>query len=348
MTKRAVVLFNLGGPDRIDAVEPFLFNLFNDPGVIRLPAWLRWPVARTIARRRLPVARAIFEKLGGGSPLLPNTRAQVAALEARLGADYRIVVAMRYWYPFAAEAVTEIKASGAEEILLLPLYPQLSTTTTLSSLGDWHRAAARAGLRLPTKAICCYPEAPGFIAAIAEEIRVLLRQWRSPEPKRILFSAHGLPKRIAASGDPYVSHVERTVAAIRRALAEELAMPGLDTVLCYQSRVGPLKWIGPAIDDEIRRAGADNIGIMVVPVAFVSEHSETLVELDIEFKHLATRVGVPTYLRASTVGTNTSFIAALAALVERGFAQTGPIESGAGGRLCPLSLRQCPCRSAAA
>jgi protoporphyrin/coproporphyrin ferrochelatase len=309
---------------------------------------LRWSLAKLIARRRTPTARRIYEKLGGGSPLRANTEAQAAALEARLGTDYRVAVAMRYWHPFAAEAVEAVKAWGPDEIVLMPLYPQFSSTTTASSLADWHRAAARAGLDRPTKAICCYPDAPGLIAAMAEEIRNLLHSWQSSEPKRILFSAHGLPERIVAKGDPYPWQVERTVAAIRAALASDLSRPGIDSVLCYQSRVGPLKWIGPSIDDEIRRAGAEKVGLLVVPVAFVSEHSETLVELDIEFKHLASQVGVPTYLRAPTVGTSGGFIAALAELAAQGFTRGEAVCSSTGRRRCPGQFGQCPCRGIAA
>ncbi|MGH7074765.1 MAG: ferrochelatase [Stellaceae bacterium] len=346
MTKRGIVLFNLGGPDRLAAVEPFLFNLFNDPAVIGLPAPARWAVAKVIASRRNRTAQTIFRQIGGGSPLLANTEAQAQALESALGDGYRAVIAMRYWHPFAAAAAAALQAWGAEEILLLPLYPQFSGTTTGSSLDDWHRVAARAGITAPTRAICCYPEEPGFIAAAAEEIRGVLRQWQTPAPKRILFSAHGLPQRIVAAGDPYVWQVEQTVAAICRALAEELALPGLDWVLCFQSRVGPMKWIKPAIDDEIRRAGAEKRGVLVVPVAFVSEHSETLVELDIEYRRLAGEVGVPSYLRAPTVSTNPRFIDALAALARRGFAATPAVQSGAGGRLCPHPFGKCRCQSA--
>jgi ferrochelatase len=346
MNRRAVVLFNLGGPDRIDAVEPFLTNLFSDPAVIGLPGLLRRPVARYIARRRAPIARGIYEKLGGGSPLLANTEAQAMALQAKLGSGYRVFIAMRCWHPFAAETARAVKEWGADEILLLPLYPQFSSTTTASSLADWQHAAAHADLTAPTRAVCCYPDDAGFIAAIAEEIRKTVRRWPAPEKKRILFSAHGLPERIVAKGDPYRWQVERTVTALRSALAAELV--GIETVLCYQSRVGPLTWLGPSIDAEIRRAGADRTGVLVVPVAFVSEHSETLVELDIDFKHLASQVGVLTYLRAPTVSVSDAFIAGLARLVERGLAQSGAIASGAGGRLCPANFRHCPCRSAAA
>jgi protoporphyrin/coproporphyrin ferrochelatase len=341
--KRAVVLFNLGGPDRPAAIEPFLFNLFNDRAVLGLPGLFRWPIAKAIARFRAPTAGGIYDKLGGGSPLLANTEKQARALESRLGPETRVFIAMRYWHPFAEEAARAVKRWDATEILLLPLYPQLSTTTTLSALADWQRAAHRAGITAPTRAICCYPDQPGFIAAIAGEVRNIMRLWRGDGQKRILFSAHGLPERIAKN-DPYPWQMARTVAAIRTALGPHLE--GIDSVLCYQSRIGPLKWLGPSIGDEIRRAGAAGVGLLVVPIAFVSEHSETLVELDVEFKHLAGQVGVPTYLRAPTVGTHDAFIAGLAGLVERGCAQATPIASSSGGRICPSNLSSCPCRAA--
>ena len=341
--KRAVVLLNLGGPDRAEAVEPYLFNLFNDRAVLRLPAPVRWPIARTIARLRAPTATRIYERLGGGSPLLANTEMQRRALQEQLGPETRVFIAMRHWHPFAEEAARAVKEWGAGEILLLPLYPQFSTTTTQSSLGDWHLAGRRAGVRAQTRVICCYPDEPLLVAAIAAEIRKIVQLWRGDGRKRILFSAHGLPERIARN-DPYPWQVEQTAAAIRAALGPDL--DGIDAVLCYQSRIGPLKWLGPSIGDEIRRAGAQGVGLLVVPIAFVSEHSETLVELDVEFKHLAGAVGVPTYLRAPAVGTNEAFIAGLAGLVERGFAKGAPIASGNGGRLCPKGFASCPCRAA--
>ncbi len=339
MSRVAVVLFNLGGPDRPEAVEPFLFNLFNDRAIIALPQPLRWLVARLIARRRAPVARAIYQRLGGGSPLLPNTEAQARALEAALGEGFRVFVAMRYWAPRSATAAAAVAAWQPDEIVLLPLYPQASTTTTASSLDDWHRAAAAAGLRAPVRALCCYPDAAGFIGALAQAIRSELERWPPGEKLRLLFSAHGLPQKIVAGGDPYQWQVERTAAALRDALA----WPDLDSVVCYQSRVGPLAWIGPATDDEIRRAGREGIGLVIVPVAFVSEHSETLVELDIEYRHVADAAGVPRYRRVATVGTAPSFIAALAALA-RG-AIPGPCPAG-GVRLCPAALSRCLCAGA--
>ncbi|MBF0393999.1 MAG: ferrochelatase, partial [Alphaproteobacteria bacterium] len=281
MARTAVVLFNLGGPDGPDAVRPFLFNLFNDPAIIGAPGPIRWALARFISARRAPVARAIYDRIGGRSPLLELTRAQAAALEAALGADHRVFVAMRYWHPLTEETVAEVFAWRPDRVVLLPLYPQYSSTTSGSSIEAWRKAAAKAGLTAPTEAICCWPTEPGFIGTVARQTAEALAA--SPPGARVLFSAHGLPKKVIAGGDPYRWQVERTAEAVVAALG----VPGLDWLVCYQSRVGPLEWIGPATDDEIRRAGADKVGLVVVPIAFVSEHSETLVELDIEYAELA-------------------------------------------------------------
>jgi protoporphyrin/coproporphyrin ferrochelatase len=341
MSKTAVVLFNLGGPDSPAAVEPFLFNLFNDRAIIALPQPLRWFVATVIARRRAPIARAIYERLGGASPLAANTAAQAAALERALGEGNRVFVAMRYWRPLSGETAAAVKAWQPDEVVLMPLYPQFSTTTTQSSLSDWRAAAKKIGLTAPTRVLCCYPDDAGFIGALAAEVRGVLQRWPAGERKRVLFSAHGLPRKVVAAGDPYQWQVERTATALRAALAE----PALDSVVCYQSRVGPLAWIGPGTDAEIRRAGEEGIGLVVVPVAFVSEHSETLVELDIDYRHLADTAGVPRYARVPTVGTAPGFIAGLARLARQ--AQSGPCPAS-GRRLCPAERRRCLCATAAA
>lgn len=334
MSRLAVVLFNLGGPDRPEAVEPFLFNLFNDGAIIGAPRPVRWLLAKWIARRRAPVARAIYDRIGGRSPLVPQTEAQARALEAALGPETKAFLAMRYWHPDSGEAAAAVKAFAPDRIVLLPLYPQYSTTTTGSSLAAWHAEARRAGITAPTTAVCCYPTETGWIASLAERTRAGLAQasMAGRPPPRVLFSAHGLPERVIARGDPYRQQVERTAAAAVQALA----MPGLDWLVCYQSRVGPLKWIGPATEAELRRAGADGVPVVVVPAAFVSEHSETLVELDIEYRHLAMEAGVPAYVRAPTVGTEPVFIAGLAGLVRRAAAGSGLIGESAGpcGPVC--------------
>lgn len=312
--KVAIVLFNLGGPDRPEAVEPFLFNLFNDPAIIRVPNPIRWLIAKIVSKRRAPVAREIYAELGGGSPIVPLTEDQGRALEAALASgesEYRSFIAMRYWHPFADEAAAAAKAWGADEVVLLPLYPQYSTTTTESSLRDWERAAAKAGLAVPARSICCYPTEEGFIAGYASLLKEAIAKAGGHEGWRVLLSAHGLPKKVIEQGDPYQSQVEQSCRAIVAATGIE----GLDWRTTYQSRVGPLEWIGPATDDEIKRAGAEGKSLIVLPVAFVSEHSETLVELDKEYGHLAKESGVPGYVRVPALGTEPQFIQGLARLV---------------------------------
>jgi ferrochelatase len=338
MSGTGIVLMNLGGPDSEAAVEPFLFNLFYDPAIIRLPNPLRWLIARMIARRRGPLARQIFAKIGSASPLLQNTQAQAAALARRLGDSYRIVIAMRYWAPRASEAAAALKAMEVERVVLLPLYPQFSTTTTASSIVEWNEAAKRAGLAVPTRAICCYPAEAGFIAALASAIGRAIDDWPAAlGAPRLLLSAHGLPQRIVARGDPYQSQVEQTARAVCAALGRDI-----EAVICYQSRVGPLKWLMPATDAEIRRAGQEQRGLIVAPIAFVSEHSETLVELDIEYRHLAAASGVPRYVRVATVGVAESFAAGLATLVREACAasEAGPFPEG-GRSHCDEGLALC-------
>ncbi len=327
MSRSAVVLMNLGGPDSPDAVRPFLYNLFSDKAIIRLPAPLRLPLAALISSRRASMAQRIYAQLGGASPLLANTQAQARALEQELGPDHRCFIAMRYWHPLTAAVIAEVKQWAPDKIVLLPLYPQFSTTTTQSSLAGWEREARRQRLDVPTRSIRSYPDAPGFVAALAASTRAALDAAGSEaHPIRLLLSAHGLPQKIVKAGDPYPREVATTAAALLRALdrpgsntagldASDLAAVGLDATVCYQSRVGPLAWTGPSVEEELRRAGRDGVGVIVVPISFVSEHSETLVELDREYRHFAEQSGVPSYRRVPTVGADPRFIAALADLV---------------------------------
>jgi protoporphyrin/coproporphyrin ferrochelatase len=338
VSRIAVVLFNLGGPDRPEAIRPFLRNLFSDPAILRVPALLRKPLAAAIAGRRAVAAREIYAKLGGSSPLLANTIAQGKALEHALGdlGEVRAFPCMRYWHPRAEQVAAEVMSFAPERLVLLPLYPQYSTTTTASSLADWYAAARRAGLSIPLSAICCYPTQPGFIAALAEGISRSLDKAGAANP-RLLLTAHGLPERIVAAGDPYPRHVEETAMAV----IGMLNTPGLDWRVCYQSRVGPLRWIGPATDEEVRRAGSEGRAIVIAPIAFVSEHSETLVELDMEYGELARHSGVPSYVRVPTVSTAPAFIAGLAHLVRAALGRGTGLESGSGGRHCGSGYRGC-------
>ena len=336
--KLAVVLFNLGGPDSPEAVQPFLRNLFSDPAIIALPKVIRLPLAWLIARRRAPVARKIYDHIGGRSPIFEETRKQANALEAALscdGVEAKAFVAMRYWHPFSDGAARAVKAFAPDKIVLLPLYPQYSTTTSASSLGDWARVAKKVGLKVPTSRVCCYPYDLSFVASAAARINEAARDLKPAIGYRLLLSAHGLPKRTIARGDPYQWQVEQSAAAVVRALNR----PELEPVVCYQSRVGPLEWIGPATDSEITRAGKDGKGVIVAPIAFVSEHSETLVELDIEYRKLAAEAGVPDYRRAATVGTQRDFIDGLAGLVRA--ALDGKTITCGNGRICPSEHKRC-------
>ena len=336
MSKTAVVLFNLGGPDGPADVEPFLKNLFSDKAIIRAPAPVRFLLARLISKSRAASARDNYARMGGGSPLLGETRAQADALQAdlvRRGLDARCFIAMRYWKPFAEEAVRQVKASGAERVILLPLYPQFSSTTTASSLKSWADAGGPPGV-----AVCCYPETESFILAHA---RKLIEAWEKggrPGNVRCLLSAHGLPETVVRSGDPYQWQVELTVERLRPHLPADWEIE-----ICYQSRVGPLKWIGPATEASIEKAAKAAKAILLSPIAFVSEHIETLVELDVEYRHLAEQHGASHYLRAAALGVDDGFIGALGDLVEAALREPdGAILSGCGGRICPGGWKNCP------
>ena len=342
----AVVLFNLGGPDDAASVRPFLFNLFNDPAIIGLPGFARTPLAKLISSRRETSAQANYAMMdsGGGSPLKAETRRQMAALDARLAAllpsdEVRSFMAMRYWHPLTEEAAVEVAAFGPDEVVLLPLYPQFSTTTTQSSLKAWNAAYAGSGR---SRAICCYPRAAGWIEAQAQGIRLKLAEAardHSDRPMRVLFSAHGIPEKLVAKGDPYQEQIEATVAAVAEAA-------GLtDWSLCYQSRVGPMKWLGPSTPDAIKQAAADGVGVVVTPIAFVSEHIETLVELDIEYGELAHEAGLHPYLRAPAVGVADTFIDALAQAVTDSLGRAGTAPFGPG---CQARWKACPFQAEAA
>ena len=345
MSRVAVVLFNLGGPDSLDAVEPFLRNLFRDPAIIRAPGPLRRLLARVISRRRGPEAREIYRAIGGRSPLVPETEAQAATLGQALAdlGEVEVAIAMRYWHPLSDAAARQVAAFKPDRIVLLPLYPQFSTTTTASSLGAWRVAAASAGIAAPTRAVCCYPQAEGLVEAHTALIAPLLDAAAETGPPRLLFSAHGLPRSVVARGDPYQWQVEETA----RNIVGRLGREKLDWTVSYQSKVGPMAWLEPSTVAEIDRAGRDRVPIVVAPIAFVSEHSETLVELDIAYRDRAHDAGVPAYHRVSALGTQPAFIAALAGLVRGALGATGEsgshgVDSGAGGRLCPAAHRCCP------
>jgi ferrochelatase len=269
---------------------------------------------------------------------VPETEAQAAALKASLAdlGEIEIIIAMRYWHPMSDEAAKRVAAFQPDQIVLLPLYPQFSTTTTASSVGAWNKSAGAAGITATTRTLCCYPREPGLIEAQCSLIAPALDEAAAHGTPRLLLSAHGLPKKIVAAGDPYQWQVEETAKQI----VARLDRSGLDWTVCYQSRVGPLAWIGPSTDDEIARAGSAGVPLVVAPIAFVSEHSETLVELDIEYRKLADDAGVPRYIRVPAIGTHPAFIGALADLVRRTMAGDY-LCSGEAGRLCPTAHSGC-------
>ena len=339
----AVVLFNLGGPGSLDEVEPFLFNLFNDAAIIRLPQPLRWLVATLISKRRTPVAKAIYQKLGGSSPILGQTYSQASALYAALAGsehNYEVFVAMRYSSPRALDIVEQVKRFRPNKVFLLPLYPQFSTTTARSSFREWKAVSRERKFQAPTLSLCCYPVNAGLVEAHRDLIMQSVVSLAANVKYRILFSAHGLPESVIRSGDPYQVQVEATAAEI----VKSLDIAGLDWKVSYQSRVGPMTWIGPSTEDEIRNAGREGKALVVVPIAFVSEHSETLVELDMEYSKLATECGISSYLRVPALGTHPAFISALAAMVKRLSSQTGAIPDSNEWR-CPATCKQCPLES---
>ena len=247
-------------------------------------------------------------------------------------------MAMRYWHPFAEECLDDVVAYAPDEIILLPLYPQFSTTTTESFLRVWKSLVDRRDIKTPTTSICCYPKEEGFINSVAELARVSIDDagGLSANPK-ILFSAHGIPKKFVETGDPYQSHVEITVDTV----VKKMAIQDLDYMVCYQSRVGPVEWLKPYTDHVITEFAAEGRPIVVVPIAFVSEHSETLVELDIEYRDLALKNGASTYVRTPTVGIRDGFIEGLATLVRKSLGKNSMI-SATGFKICDQSCVSCP------
>ncbi len=316
MSKTAIILFNLGGPDRPEAIKPFRINLFSDPAIIRAPIFIRFWLARLIAASSARSAAENYALMGGKSPLLAWTDKQACALEQALGGDYECFIAMRYWHPRADEVAQAVKSYNPDRILLLPLYPQFSTTTTGSSLQEWREAAARAGLAKPTTTLCCWFDDPAFAATIASYVDEAVQQAKAQAPGapvRILYSAHGLPESIVQAGDPYQAQVQGTVAAVQARLKQ----PETDHLICYQSRATPQKWLSPSTIEALEDAGRARLAVVVVPIAFISDHIETLVELDIENRHLAEQAGVAAYIRARVPNDDPAFIKALAGIVQK-------------------------------
>ena len=339
--KKAVILFNLGGPDKLENVKPFLFNLFNDPAILSLPTFLRYPLAKLISNRRAPTAKKIYAELGGSSPILKLTIDQSNALEKSLNErddknQYKCFVVMRCWHPRAKNVINEVKIYNPEEAILLPLYPQFSAATSGSSIKEWKDVCKKEKYKTKTSTICCYPTNNLFIKSHVTEIR---KKIKNLENYKLIFSAHGLPEKNIKKGDPYQWQVEQSVKNI----VKNLEIKNLDWILSYQSRVGPLKWIGPPTEDTIVENSKLGKKIVLVPIAFVSEHSETLVELDIEYKELADKNGCIEYIRVPALGTNPDFINSLSEMVINKEKNKFSENLYPPKIQCPNQFKKCPC-----
>lgn len=362
-SKTAIILFNLGGPDKQKSVKPFLFNLFNDKAIISLPQPFRFLLAKLISSKREKTAQEIYSNIGGKSPILDITKSQAEALEKELSYDgkkYKTFICMRYWHPMSQDVVKKLKKYKPDQIIFLPLYPQFSTTTTQSSFNDFEKSLKAAKIDdIPVKKVCCYFDNEEFILSHAKLIKKALHKQNfiNLNDFRILFSAHGLPQKIIDAGDPYSFQVESTVEKVMIKLYDLLAkdrafnltgkgdeknIKKIDWSVCYQSKVGPLKWTTPSLEDEIKRAAKDKKSPVITPIAFVSEHSETLVELDIEYKEIADEIGIEKYTRVPALNIDGHYIKCLAKIckfVEK--QEEGTYRGCNKERACPSKFSKC-------
>jgi len=300
-----VLLMNLGGPDGPESVRPFLYNLFSDRLIIKLgPAFMQKPLAWLISKRRPPKSAGYYAKIGGGSPLLEITRQQASALETRLRehGDFRCFVGMRYWHPYIGDTLEDMYASGVRRLVVLSLYPHYSIATTGSSMASLKEAL----LKYPMDSVSVDPwySHPGYIDSMAEVIREALR-----EGTEVVFSAHSLPRSFIEGGDPYVEHIMETIHALEKKL------PAMSWRLGYQSRSGPVKWLEPSTEEVLERTAAEGVrDVLVVPISFVSDHIETLYEIDMLYKGIAEKLGME-LRRTESLNIIPPFIHALEALV---------------------------------
>jgi ferrochelatase len=318
MGRVGVLLLNLGGPDKLEDVSPFLFNLFSDPEIIRLPfRWLQKPLAWFIASRRTKTSQENYKQIGGGSPLRRITEAQGEALKQQLqqlGQEAKIYIGMRYWHPYTEEAIALIAQDNIDNLVILPLYPQFSISTSGSSFRLLERLWQEDPnlQRLEYTVIPSWYKQPNYLQAMAELIRQELDQFPNPEEVHVFFSAHGVPKSyVEEAGDPYQQEIEECTALIMQTLNR----PNVHT-LAYQSRVGPVEWLQPYTEDALKELGAQGVkDLVVVPISFVSEHIETLQEIDIEYREIAEEAGIHNFRRVPAPNTHPVFIKALADLV---------------------------------
>ena len=324
-----VLLLNLGGPERIQDVKPFLYNLFSDPEIIRLPlAAMQKPLAWLSSSLRSGKSQQAYRSIGGGSPLRRITKQQARELQSNLrqkGVDATSYVAMRYWHPFTESAVADLKADGIDQVVVLPLYPHFSISTSGSSFRELQRLRNTdpAFSRLPIRCIRSWYDHPGYIQALANLIAREIQACEEPATAHIFFSAHGVPKSyVEDAGDPYQLEIVACSKLILEQLRQQLGHSNPFT-LAYQSRVGPVEWLKPYTEDALQELGEQGVkDLVVVPISFVSEHIETLEEIDIDYRELATAAGVKNFRRVPALDTDPAFIAALTDLVEQAMAET--------------------------
>ena len=324
-----VLLLNLGGPERIQDVKPFLYNLFSDPEIIRLPlAAMQKPLAWLISSLRSGKSQQAYRSIGGGSPLRRITKQQAQELQTSLrqkGVDATSYVAMRYWHPFTESAVADLKADGVDQVVVLPLYPHFSISTSGSSFRELQRLrnTDSAFSRLPIRCIRSWYDHPGYIQALANLIAREILACEDPATAHIFFSAHGVPKSyVEDAGDPYQLEIVACSKLILEQLRQQLGYSNPFT-LAYQSRVGPVEWLKPYTEEALQELGEQGVkDLVVVPISFVSEHIETLEEIDIDYRELATAAGVKNFRRVPALDTDPAFIAALTDLVEQAMAET--------------------------
>jgi protoporphyrin/coproporphyrin ferrochelatase len=317
MSKTAVVLFQLGGPDSLESIEPFLYNLFMDPDIIDFPlAFLaRKPLAKFISSKRAPKVQENYKQIGGKSPILDLTLRQANALQHQLqslGIDATVFIAMRYWHPMTEAVVRKIQEDRFDQAVLLPLYPQFSQATTYSSLNEWNRQAKKQELSIPTKFVCCYPNQPSLIDALTENINLALARFKNIPAAEIdlVFSAHGVPVSYIQKGDPYQLQVEETVRAVF-----EKGHWTSPHMLCFQSKVGPMEWLKPSLVDTVKLlAEHGRKHLLVIPIAFVTDHIETLHEINIEVRKEALHLGIQQFELMPALNEHPKFIDCLANL----------------------------------
>lgn len=320
--KTGVVLFQLGGPDSLESIEPFLYNLFCDPDIIDFPfaKLARKPLAKLISSSRAKHVAHHYAEIGGKSPILEFTRRQAEALERelRMDLDAKVVIAMRYWHPLTEAAIGELAGFAAEEIVLLPLYPQYSKTTTGSSLNEWNRCFQPNGWRPNVRVIETFYENEAYLNSVVSAINGCLGGQDRPDDVDIVFSAHSVPVAVIEDGDPYQRQIERTVEMVW----ERGRWPGRRHV-CYQSKVGASKWLRPSMHETVKSlAAAGSKHVLVVPISFVSDHVETLHEIDIEHREQARTLGIEDYRMMPGLNDSPDFIRALAGLVRGAVGET--------------------------